>query len=210
MLIKKQKKSDRTRSLIIEKTSSLFNKRGYANTSLSDLTKATGLTKGSIYGNFRNKEEVALEVFKYNIKKIEIPLFNDINKQKNSVQKLLAFPQFFRQQYKFITENGGCALLNTSVEADDLYDELRTSASKVIDHWVVLLSEIIEEGKKEESIVSETEAVKTAQVILALYQGGIALSKCTRNKQFFISAIEQIESVINNIKNNIQNSIILS
>ena len=40
-------KSDKTRRFIIEKTAPVFNKNGVAGTSLSDLTSATGLTKGS-------------------------------------------------------------------------------------------------------------------------------------------------------------------
>ncbi len=64
-------KAEQTRAFIIEKTAPLFNKKGFEGTSLSDMTTATGLTKGSIYGNFSNKDEVALEVFDYNLQKIE-------------------------------------------------------------------------------------------------------------------------------------------
>src|ERR1700712_5214877 len=60
-------KSERTRQFIIEKTAAIFNKKGYAGTSMSDLTDATKLTKGSIYGNFENKEAVALAVLDFNI-----------------------------------------------------------------------------------------------------------------------------------------------
>ena len=56
-------KAERTRQYIIEKTAPIFNKKGYAGTSLSDMTGATGLTKGSIYGNFNDKDEVALAAF---------------------------------------------------------------------------------------------------------------------------------------------------
>ncbi|RKM92681.1 TetR/AcrR family transcriptional regulator, partial [Aquimarina sp. AD10] len=61
-------RSEKTRQLIIKKTASIFNKKGYTGTYLSDLTNATGLTKGSIYGNFKDKNEVALEAFRYNYK----------------------------------------------------------------------------------------------------------------------------------------------
>ncbi|MBL7756118.1 MAG: TetR family transcriptional regulator, partial [Chitinophagaceae bacterium] len=47
-------KAERTRQHIIEKAAPFFNKKGYADTSLSDITAATGLTKGAIYGNFEN------------------------------------------------------------------------------------------------------------------------------------------------------------
>ena len=45
-------KAKRTRSYIISKVAPIFNKKGYSATSLIDMTSATGLTKGSIYGNF--------------------------------------------------------------------------------------------------------------------------------------------------------------
>jgi AcrR family transcriptional regulator len=59
-------KAEKTKQFIIEKTASLFNTKGYTSTSLSDITKATGLTKGSIYGNFENRDKVALEVYQFN------------------------------------------------------------------------------------------------------------------------------------------------
>ena len=51
-------KSFETKQYILEKIAPIFNKNGYAGTSLSDVTKATGLTKGAIYGNFKDKEEI--------------------------------------------------------------------------------------------------------------------------------------------------------
>jgi len=48
-------KAEQTRRMIIEKAAPIFNKKGYLGTSISDLTKSTGLTKGAIYGNFKDK-----------------------------------------------------------------------------------------------------------------------------------------------------------
>jgi len=53
-------KSDRTKKFIVEQTAAIFNEKGYAGTTITDLTNATKLTKGSIYGNFTNKDDVAL------------------------------------------------------------------------------------------------------------------------------------------------------
>lgn len=41
-------KAEKTRNFIVEKTAPIFNMKGYAGTSLNDITAATGLTKGSI------------------------------------------------------------------------------------------------------------------------------------------------------------------
>ena len=73
-------KAERTRNFIIERTAEVFNKKGYAGTSMSDITKATGLTKGSIYGNFENKEEVALAAFEYNCARISKSISDQVDK----------------------------------------------------------------------------------------------------------------------------------
>ena len=71
-------KSAITSQYIIEKVAPIFNKKGYVGTSLSDMTEATGLTKGSIYGNFKNKDGVAIEALKYNISIITDSFFIEI------------------------------------------------------------------------------------------------------------------------------------
>jgi TetR/AcrR family transcriptional repressor of nem operon len=57
-------KAEKTKAFIIERSAPLFNSKGYSGTSMNDLMEITGLTKGSIYGNFENKDEVALAAFR--------------------------------------------------------------------------------------------------------------------------------------------------
>ena len=45
-------KAERTTAFIIETVAPIFSRQGYVGTSMSDLTEATGLTKGALYGNF--------------------------------------------------------------------------------------------------------------------------------------------------------------
>ena len=41
-------KAENTKAYIVEQTAPIFNKKGYIGTSLTDLTEATGLTKGCV------------------------------------------------------------------------------------------------------------------------------------------------------------------
>ena len=63
-------KAELTKLHILETVAPIFNKNGYAATSMQDITKATGMTKGAIYGNFKNKEELAISAFKFMVKKL--------------------------------------------------------------------------------------------------------------------------------------------
>src|SRR5438132_996274 len=53
-----------TRRCILEEAALAFARHGYAGTSLNDVIRATGLTKGAFYFHFASKEALALEVFR--------------------------------------------------------------------------------------------------------------------------------------------------
>jgi TetR/AcrR family transcriptional regulator, transcriptional repressor for nem operon len=117
-------KAEITRQLIVEKTAPVFNTKGYAGTSLTDLTMATGLTKGSIYGNFTNKDEVAMAAFDYNLSLLTKGMAAAVAGCKDSIGKLLAMVDFYRSGTKTLLTRGGCPILYTAVEADDTHPGL--------------------------------------------------------------------------------------
>src|SRR5271170_3488016 len=88
---KKMSKAERTKQFIIEKTANVFNEKGYAGTSIHDLTSATGLSKGSIYGNFENKADVAVAAFDYNHNRVTRYIKVQILATQNSIDRLLVY-----------------------------------------------------------------------------------------------------------------------
>lgn len=193
-------KAEKTKKFIIEKASPIFNKKGFHGTSLSDLTNATKLTKGSIYGNFDNKDDVAINCFLFNVGKITSEIKGRMIGVKNPIEKLLVYPNVYKKIYKSVIENGGCPVTNTLLEADDTHPLLHNLAMDVINHFESNIISIIDEGKVCGKIIETTESTKTAQIIITLFQGGIILTKTTSKESFIISAIEQIERIIDSIK----------
>ena len=110
---------EQTRNLIISKAISIFNKKGYRATSLSDITKATGMTKGAIYGNFDNKDAVAVASFQYATEKVLDELREQIKNAPTAPLKLKAILSYYDQYIDNPPIEGGCPVINTSVEADD-------------------------------------------------------------------------------------------
>src|ERR1700755_3157815 len=106
-------KADRTRQFIIEKTAPLFNTKGYAGTSLTDMIEATGLTKGSIYGNFAGKDEVALAAFDNNTQKVTNIIGAEMDKQAPCRDRLLVYIDVYDNFLKYPFPVGGCPILNT-------------------------------------------------------------------------------------------------
>jgi AcrR family transcriptional regulator len=193
-------KAERTRRYIIEKAAPIFNKKGYYGTSLSDLTQATGLTKGSIYGNFANKEEVALEAFEANVGVIMTMVAQEVEAAETSLDKLLAYPRAYRKFSRLTLANGGCPIANTAVDADDTNPALARRVAEIIRFWEKSLKVLTDRGKKAGEIKADTDSARVARTIIALIEGGSIMSKATGEDGFYLNAVEQVEELINSLR----------
>jgi AcrR family transcriptional regulator len=189
-------KAERTRQFIIEKAAPIFNKKGIAGTSLSDLTEATGLTKGSIYGNFKDKDEVAVCVFQYNFDNLTGYLHAAMDKESTNTGKLLAIPKAYRKLYKTMIEYGGCPILNTGAEADDTHHTLCRMTADAIETLKKNILKLVETGKQSGEFHSCLDAEKLANITMALIEGGSILSKITGKDTYMMNSLEQIENLI--------------
>lgn len=189
-------KAEDTRSFIIERVAPVFNKKGYAGTSLSDMTAATGLTKGSIYGNFENKDEVAIAVYQYNTKCITEGQKAAVSLEDTYAGKLRAFAEFYRANRKQMLKQGGCPVMNASVEADDNLPFLKKHVQATIRNWAAIITKIIEQGQQAGELKKSIAAVDYAYLIISILEGGMMLSKITGSQSHLINAIDRILIII--------------
>ncbi len=189
-------KARQTRQFIIEKAAPVFNKKGVSGTSLSDLTRATGLTKGSIYGNFKDKDEVAVCVFQYNVDNLINSLFKEMDRETSPVAKLLALPRAYGKRYRQIIDYGGCPILNTATEVDDTHEALCRLTVAAIERLKDRIAAIAAMGIREGTLDGETDPETMANIILALIEGGSMLAKVTEQDRYMTDSLEQIRILI--------------
>lgn len=191
-------KADKTKQFIIEKTAALFNSKGYTRTSLSDISEATGLTKGSIYGNFENRDELALEVYKFNSGLLTKNLSRSFGKDfPTALDKLKAFVAFYRKNWHFVFANGGCPIMNAATESDDTFPHLKNQVKISFEEWMKRISTIITKGQKSGEFNTEISAQEYASLFIMLVEGGILLSKTTSDEKHLNLALDKILKIIN-------------
>ena len=193
-------KSARTRQFIIETTAPIFNAKGYEGTSMSDITTATGLTKGSIYGNFGNKEEVALCAFDYNYSQIRKLITAKINQAENYRDKLMVYATVYHNfalPSGFIT--GGCPILNTAVEADDTHPPLREKVAKAILSWKKGIMNLRDAGVEAGEFKANADREQTALSIIALIEGGVMISRATNNPESLDIVLKTVGEIIDGL-----------
>lgn len=192
-------KAEQTKAYIIEKIAPVFNRKGYAGTSLTDLTEATGLTKGSIYGNFESKDDLAVAAFDFNLAKINSVFRHEMAKYSTAKEKLLRHVKLYEHFSKFAFPVGGCPILNTAIEADDTHPALKQRACDALNNWKKSLVDIIQSGITANEFKKDTNAEELAVTIIAMLEGAMMMAGVTGKHRYRVSVARSLAKLIESL-----------
>jgi len=193
-------KAGRTRQFIIERTAGLFNEKGFAGTSINDLTNATGLTKGSIYGNFENKDEVALAAFDYNHNRVNEYVKAKLIVTDNAIERLMVYPEIYRNYLKVPFLQAGCPILNTAVEADDTHPLLKQKAADALAFWKRSIENQVKRGIARKEIKADTNPGEVAVMMRAIIEGAFMQAKLSGKNGDLKIAMDYLERMISSLE----------
>jgi AcrR family transcriptional regulator len=191
-------KSELTKQFILETVAPIFNKNGYAATSMQDITKATGLTKGAIYGNFKNKEDLAIASFKFTVRNLMKKIATHLELSNSPIQKLFLITDFYRNYYSYSKELGGCPVLNIGVDANNQNTKLLLNVKQVIEKIQDQVATIIEKGIEVKEITNEINAMQYAKRIDTMIQGAIFMTYTLDDEFYLKDTMNQIDQMIHN------------
>lgn len=192
-------KSERTRQFIIEQTAPLFNKKGFDGTTMHDLTEATGLTKGAIYGNFTDKEEISFEAFRYSIGKVKSLVKEKIENAPTFRGQLLALLHFYAQYVFQPPVPGGCPLLNRAIETDDHHSSMRRIVLRELVGTVEFIADLFERGIKVREFKKDSDPRKLAYIFFCSIEGALMFSRMEKSSEAMDLIIGHCENILNEI-----------
>lgn len=183
-----------TREKILKKSGVLFNTKGYKATSISEITDATGFTKGAIYRHFENKEKLEQETLFYLSSIMFEEVKATVKEQLNAPDKLRAVFRYFASYVTDPIVKGGCPLLNAAIEADDAHPVLRKSALKVLNVLEASVMTILENGVRYGQIKADVDKESFACLVIASLEGAIMMSKLKGNNDDIRRVIRHLET----------------
>lgn len=171
-------KGEETRQFIIEKAAPIFNIKGIEATAMSDIMKATKLSKGSLYVHFKNKEELVENVFLHNMKILGNKVIKAIQQVPSAQEKLFAYIDVLTD-IKNPPVTGGCPMINFGIEADDTNPIINSKVKKEIVHSLEIISNIIVQGKNTGEFNNDWNHNEFATLMFAMIEGGVIISRIT-------------------------------
>lgn len=191
---------DATKDRILEKSAVLFNTQGYKATSISDITAATGFTKGAIYRHFSSKAALEKATLFHLSSLMFEKLRARIKSETTAGNKLRAI---FRYYESYVTRSelkGGCPLMNAAIEADDSNPALRKEAVKVLDILRDSVITILKNGIRHKQIKKDTDLELYSTLIIASLEGAIMMSKLRGDNADIRRVLKHLEIQLKNIE----------
>ena len=192
-------KAQQTKARIIHQAAELFNQKGYAGSSIADVMQATGLKKGGIYNHFKSKDELALAAFDYAVNLMSQEIWQAVKTKRNAIERLQALASAYLTYIDEPPIAGGCPILNTAIEADDLDSPLRDRALAAIDSWRSLIVRIVQKGIKKGEVRSTVEPYTVATIIICTIEGAIMMSQLEKNPIHLQRAIAHLQGYIEDL-----------
>lgn len=182
-----------TKETILRKSGVLFNTHGYKATSISDITSATGFTKGAIYRHFNSKDHLEIETLIHLSSLMFDKLRERIRASVTAGDKLRAVFHYFESYISNPPLKGGCPILNAAVESDDSNPALKKTAFKILTDMREAVIGILAKGIKYKQLKQGIDKEQYATLIIASLEGAIMMSKLSGSDDDIKRVIRQLE-----------------
>jgi len=188
--------SEATKNNIIIASANLFNTQGYKATSISDITKATGLTKGAIYRHFDNKADLEQQALRSLAKLMFTEIGMSIKEAKTFQLKMEAIFSFFEEYMHTPLYKGGCPLMNAAIEVDDTNIVLRQQTYNMLAQLKESVGKLITNGKENGQVRKDIDANYYGTIIIATLEGAIMMSRLERTDTSIKHAIAHLRELV--------------
>ncbi len=152
------------RERILDSASKLFYHVGYHNTRMDDIAKSIGVTKGTLYLYFKNKEDLLIMACQRNVTLLEESLKNAIKSDF-----LDSFDEFFEEEMRmpdYVRFHWIFSL--TEVETNNRIKEILAESYR---KYVDLIAAVLEELMEKQVISATVDSVLLAQMLIAFHNG---------------------------------------
>jgi AcrR family transcriptional regulator len=169
------------RAAILEGALQIFADKGYAATTIDDIVRHLGMSKGAIYNYFSSKEDMYAQMMDGRMNRLVASLRGGFEQEAAAAPKLRYLIQRLTSQPLEDLRRLLSFHLEYSLHASR-HDELKASLRKHTDSALSFMAELIAEGQRRGEFRPEVDARLAASMFWAL-RDGIALDVLSHGEQ---------------------------
>ena len=184
-------KGENNRSRIVEAADQLFYKRGYNQTSFSDIAEVTGIPRGNFSYYFKTKDDILAAVVEARVKHYHEALVSCDNAHDDPRERLLAFIDVMAESEDTVVDSG-CPIGSLCTELAKDTDALQSKSREVFELLRDWMSRQFEE-------IGLVDANEKAMDLLSRMQGIAVMSCAFKDNAFLKRGIADMKRWVNDL-----------
>jgi len=153
-----------------------FSAKGFLNTSINDVMKASGTSKGGLYNHFRNKGELFSAVLEESRKRWREINLAGLDGIDSPIGKIIRILENYRDRYLAGSSDvpGGCIFVRVSLESSDLaeqWPEIAREISEGFDRFKVMIRRYLDQAKNTGEIEAGVDTAEAADMVFSAMMG---------------------------------------
>jgi len=173
----------------IEAAQQLMTSGGYSATTVDDIIKLAGVSKGSVYHAFKSKEELAITALEeYERKGLEIVSAGAYQQEADPVKRALSFVKHIEKKAPELWQHG-CLLGSISMEVADRHPNLHDRIDELFEEFEDELAKEFVPALKA-SGVKGISGKELARHMLVVIEGAIITAKSHRQPRYLTDGIK--------------------
>jgi TetR/AcrR family transcriptional repressor of nem operon len=183
------------REKIIRESLRLFSLKGFLNTSLSDILRAAGTSKGGFYNHFKSKDDLFLAVLSEARRVWRGKNLAGLDHLASPVGKVKKLLENYRDRYLKDKEMlpGGCIFVTLCVELDDQRPLLAQELTEGFLRLKAMLNRLLKQAQAAGELRAEVNTENLSEMILAGMLGASIYYGVEKN---FVSLDRSLNSLI--------------
>lgn len=176
------KKGAETREHILATAESIILERGYAGTSIEDIIKAAGITKGGFFYHFEGKNDLACKLMlRYLVQ--DKAFFEGLIERagqlsEDPLQQYLIFLKLLAEAMADLPgTHPGCLVASFTYEARQFDDDVQNLNAEGVMAWRRVFLEMLERAAAKYPLLIERPLEELADMLTSTIEGGIVVSK---------------------------------
>jgi TetR/AcrR family transcriptional repressor of nem operon len=173
-----------TKEKLLEAARQLMLAKGYGATTVDEICELAGVTKGSFFHYFENKEDLGKSVLDHFVtvmfRTIQEAPFHD---RKDPFQRIYGYLDFLIALSKNPDIPNSCLLGNFSQELSDTLPEIRSRCERHFGQWTEAFKKDLDDAKAKYCPKATIDTRSLAEHLIAIMEGSIILAKAKQDKE---------------------------
>jgi AcrR family transcriptional regulator len=179
----KAQQSAETREAILVSCLGLFAKHGFSSTSVDEIARAAGITKGAVYWHFKNKEELFQAILERIRERWRQEVMKPLSSKATSILRLEALLDGYAELFGDAPEF--CLFMQRVLLEND--KEFSPQIAKLFTQTARFIARIVADGKASGEFRADVDATLTAHMNLGMIAG--ASQQCLANRSLSLGRL---------------------